>query len=134
HFPLGNTHFEYWGSTMLKGKTYADEDKPPNSGLFDGLNNKSLAARSPILQRRLDLKAEKNAAAAPQINFNFPLELHQIFRPAVTAAAPAQAPAPIQPQVPLAFQTTMLIPHHLVPGPKMLIEEFCTKYELDNDI
>ncbi|KAJ7745547.1 hypothetical protein DFH07DRAFT_776658 [Mycena maculata] len=124
HFPLSNAHFESWGSAMLKGKTYADEDKPPNGDLFDGVNDKSLAARSPILQRRLDLKAEKNAATTPQINFNFPPEMLQIFRPApahAPALAPAPAPAPVQPA--LAFQTAMLIPHPLVPGPKMSIEE-----------
>ncbi|KAJ7769664.1 hypothetical protein DFH07DRAFT_938223 [Mycena maculata] len=135
HFPLSNAHFESWGSAMLKGKTYADEDKPPNGDLFDGVNDKSLAARSPILQRRLDLKAEKNAATTPQINFNFPPEMLQIFRPApahAPALAPAPAPAPVQPA--LAFQTAMLIPHPLVPGPKMSIEEFCKEYELDDDI
>ncbi|KAJ7664793.1 hypothetical protein B0H17DRAFT_951841, partial [Mycena rosella] len=50
HFPLSNTHFESWGAAMLKGKNYADEDKPLNGDLFNGVNNKSLAARSPILQ------------------------------------------------------------------------------------
>ncbi|KAJ7617580.1 hypothetical protein B0H17DRAFT_1152431 [Mycena rosella] len=93
HFPLSNTHFESWGSAMLKGKNYADEDKPPNSDLFDGVNDKSLAARSPILQQRLNLKAEKNAAAAPQINFNFPPEMLQIF-----------CPAPVPPLPPLPHQ------------------------------
>ncbi|KAJ7708061.1 hypothetical protein B0H17DRAFT_1124845 [Mycena rosella] len=131
HFPLGNAQFESWGSAMLKGKAYADEDKPPNGGLFDGINNKALAARSPILQRRLNLKAEKNAAAAPQINFNFPPDLMQILRP---PPAPAPAPAPAQPAALPTFQTPMLIPFPLVPGTKMSIEDFCTEYKLDDDI
>ncbi|KAF7372261.1 hypothetical protein MVEN_00085600 [Mycena venus] len=74
HFPLSQAHCESWGAAMLKGEEFATINKPPNNELFDKLDPRALAARSPLLQRRLELNQQKAGAAnnIPQININFP--------------------------------------------------------------
>ncbi|KAJ6505674.1 hypothetical protein C8R47DRAFT_1102179 [Mycena vitilis] len=132
HFPLGHTHMESWGAAMLKGPEFADVNKPPNNDLFDKLSPQALAARSPLLQRRLELN-QKPAPQAPQININFPAELATLLRPAPAplAAAPVlAAPPPPQP-LPAA---NMLIPAHLAAGLSLSVDDFCRIYDLDDDI
>ncbi|KAJ7106299.1 hypothetical protein C8R44DRAFT_858346 [Mycena epipterygia] len=131
HFPLSHAHMESWGSAMLKGEQFASIDKPPNNNLFDKVSPTSLAAQSPLLQRRLELK-EKAAAnstpAAPQVHFNFPPDFANFLRP--TAPAAAVPPALIAP----ATTSDMLIPPPLIAGPDLSIEDFCLLYNLDEDI
>ncbi|KAJ7903187.1 hypothetical protein B0H13DRAFT_2335251 [Mycena leptocephala] len=84
HFPLSHTHMESWGAAWLKGTQFADLDTPPNNELFDKVAAAARAAKSPLLQRRLDLKEQasaKNTPAAPQVHFNFPAELANLLRP-----------------------------------------------------
>ncbi|KAJ7027594.1 hypothetical protein C8F04DRAFT_1294007 [Mycena alexandri] len=38
HFPLGHDHFNVWAAAWLKGPNVADENKPPNDKLFDGIH------------------------------------------------------------------------------------------------
>ncbi|KAJ7763179.1 hypothetical protein DFH07DRAFT_956554 [Mycena maculata] len=132
HFPLGNAHVESWAAAMLKGSQFAQIDKPPRNDLFDKVSPAHLAERSPLLQRRLELRdqaAANKVPAAPQVHFNFPPELANFLRP----AAPIPPVAPPAPMMPVPT-TTMLIPHPFVPGPHLTIMEFCNKYQLDNDI
>ncbi|KAJ7240889.1 hypothetical protein C8J57DRAFT_1245018 [Mycena rebaudengoi] len=67
HFPLSHNHMNTWAAAMLKGEQFATVEKPPNTGLFDGVGPASLAARSPLLSRRLELQEKKSTSAAPQI-------------------------------------------------------------------
>lgn len=117
---------------QLKGTQFADVDTPPNNELFDKVAAAARAAKSPLLQRRLDLKEQasaKNTPAAPQVHFNFPAELANLLRPAA-------APAPAAPDafMPPLKTANMLIPHPRIPGPDLSIENFCTLYDLDSDI
>ncbi|KAJ7112258.1 hypothetical protein C8R44DRAFT_741948 [Mycena epipterygia] len=133
HFPLSHAHVVCWAAAWLKDKNFANENKPPNHKLFDGLNDESLRIRSPLLQRRLDLQNKKKVpAAAPQVNFNFPPELIQLFRQPAPAPAPSPARAPAA--VPFHAHVPMLIPAPFVPGPNLSIEDFCAKHDLDDDI
>ncbi|KAJ7878928.1 hypothetical protein B0H13DRAFT_1892379 [Mycena leptocephala] len=92
HYPLSHAQGESWGAAMLKGDEFATINKPPNNELFDKLDPRALAARSPLLQRRLELNQQKAAAAAPQININFPPELVGLFgKPAAPPPEPAVA-------------------------------------------
>ncbi|KAJ7165780.1 hypothetical protein C8R46DRAFT_900364, partial [Mycena filopes] len=131
HFPLSHEHVNVWAAAWLKGTNFANENKPPNDKLFDGVSLDALGNRSPLLQRRLELQNQHNAPAQPampQITINIP-DMLQRFQP---PAAPAPAPVPGAPH---AFDSPpMLIPPPLVPGPKLSIEEFCVRYELDADI
>ncbi|KAJ7131306.1 hypothetical protein C8R44DRAFT_871813 [Mycena epipterygia] len=116
HFPLSHTHVECWAAAWLKDKNFANENKPPNHKLFDGLNDKSLGTRSPSCN----------------MNFNFLPELVQLFRQPAPAPAPTPAPAPAA--VPFHAHVPMLIPAPFVPGPNLSIEDFCAKHDLDDDI
>lgn len=107
---------------QLKGEQFATLDKPPNNTLFDAISAPSLSKQSPLLQRRLELAAEKNKAAAPQVHINIPPELFGVLRP--PAAAIANPPP----------SSTTLIPGHLRPGPDMSVDDFCALYDLDTDI
>ncbi|KAJ6529200.1 hypothetical protein B0H19DRAFT_900106, partial [Mycena capillaripes] len=114
----------------LKGKVFADLHTPPNHKLFDKVSAADRAAQSPLLQRRLEPKeqaAARNTATAPQVNFNFPPELVDLFRP---AAPPAPAAAVPDRFIPPPNSTNMLIPLPRIPGPDLSIEDFCTTYNL----
>ncbi|KAJ7309325.1 hypothetical protein DFH08DRAFT_719284, partial [Mycena albidolilacea] len=125
HFPLSHAHFDSWAAAMLKGDGFATIDKPPNNELFDKVNPRTLAARSPLLQRRLELAQKQPTNTVPQININIPPELLAFLRP---------APAPIAPPAIAANGPEILIPHDALPGPKLSIEEFCERYALDDEI
>ncbi|KAJ7883598.1 hypothetical protein B0H13DRAFT_2667118 [Mycena leptocephala] len=132
HFPLSHEHIESWGAAWLKGTQFTDIDTPPNNELFDRVAAAARGAKSPLLQRRLDLKeqaAAKNTPAAPQVHINFPPEFANFLRPAAT-------PAPADPDafIPPLNTANMLIPHPRIPGPDLLIEDFCSLYDLDTDI
>ncbi|KAJ7024997.1 hypothetical protein C8F04DRAFT_1400862 [Mycena alexandri] len=131
HFPLSHEHFNVWGVSWLKGSNFADENKPPNDKLFDGISTDSLGARSPLLQRRLELQNQRNAPPAPsmpQITINLPDMMRQQFQP--------PPPLPLQPALPALTHESvpMLVPHPLVPGPKLDINVFCQNYNLDPEI
>lgn len=116
-----------------KGEEFATINKPPNNELFDKLDPRGLAARSPLLQRRLELNQQKAAAANPQININFPPELVGLFgRPA--APDPAGAPAPVSRAAPAPPDVPMLIPPGVAAGPSLSVKDFCAQYDLDDDI
>ncbi|KAJ7742536.1 hypothetical protein B0H16DRAFT_1890211 [Mycena metata] len=129
HFPLGHDHFNVWAAAWLKGPNFADENKPPNDKLFDGIHPGALGARAPLLQRRLDLQNQRNTPVQPpmpQITINMP-DMVQRYQPAAALPAP---PVP----GPAYTGPAMLIPAHLVPDKKLTIEEFCKTYELDDEI
>ncbi|KAJ7155272.1 hypothetical protein C8R46DRAFT_910730 [Mycena filopes] len=139
HFPLSHDHFQSWAAAMLKGNAFADLEVPPNNNLFDAIAAGARGAQSPLLQRRLELRereAAKNAPVAPQVNFNFPPEFAALLR----QPAPVPAPAPALPLtapnalVPPPNAGKMLIPYPRLPGPDLTIADFCTTYNLDNDI
>ncbi|KAJ7780217.1 hypothetical protein DFH07DRAFT_730079 [Mycena maculata] len=129
HFPLGNTHVESWAAAILKGPEFATIKKPPHDDLFNKINPIRLAARTPLLQRRAELRDKEKAAnnTAPQINFNFPLDIANLFCP-----IPAALPPP--PAVLDHNTSPMLIPASMIPGPALSIDDFCTQYDLDADI
>ncbi|KAJ7440538.1 hypothetical protein FB451DRAFT_1191569 [Mycena latifolia] len=102
-----HAHIESWAAAML--------------------NPQKLAAQSPLLQRRLELKEKSTANNAPQVHLNFLSEFLGLLRPqAAGPALPAHA-API-------IASTMLIPPPLLPGPNLTIDQFCADYNLDDDI
>ncbi|KAJ7347867.1 hypothetical protein DFH08DRAFT_1080098 [Mycena albidolilacea] len=125
HFPLSHAHFDSWAAAMLKGDSFVTIDKPPNNELFDKVNLQTLAARSPLLQRRLELAQKQPTNTVLQININIPPELLAFLCP---------APALITPPAIAANGPKMLIPHGALPGPKLLIEEFCEHHALDDEI
>ncbi|KAJ7877283.1 hypothetical protein B0H13DRAFT_1631817 [Mycena leptocephala] len=135
HVPLGHDHFKSWGAATLKGNAFADIETPPNNELFDKVSQGARAAKSPLLQRRLELQQEataRQAPPAPQVHLNFGAEIAGLFR---AAAAPPAPPA----AVPNAFipppdSSNMLIPFPRLPGADLSIEDFCTFYNLDADI
>ncbi|KAJ6526363.1 hypothetical protein B0H19DRAFT_1275725 [Mycena capillaripes] len=119
-------------AAWLKGTHFADVEIPPNNELFDRVAAAACGAKSPLLQRRLDLKeqtAAKNTPAAPQVHINFPPEFANFLRPAV-APAPAAPDAFILP----LNTANMLIPHPRIPGLDLSIEDFCSLYDLYTDI
>ncbi|KAF7354461.1 hypothetical protein MVEN_01135300 [Mycena venus] len=122
----------------LKGEEFATINKPPNNELFDKLDLRALAARSPLLHRRLELNQQKAAAVnnTPQININFPPELVGLFgRPAAPDPAPAAAATPATvPRAAPASDVPMLISPGVDCGPSLSIEAFCALYDLDDDI
>ncbi|KAJ7758408.1 hypothetical protein B0H16DRAFT_1721009 [Mycena metata] len=136
HFPLSHAHMESWGAAWLKGTQFADLNKPPNNELFDKINPASLAARSPLLQRRLELNQKAPVNATPTININFPPEIAGLLgRAPAVAALPAPAPAPAQrPRIADPNAPLMLIPINFVAGPSLTIDNFCKDYNLDEEI
>ncbi|KAJ6454595.1 hypothetical protein C8R45DRAFT_1111843 [Mycena sanguinolenta] len=121
HFPLSHAHMENWAAAwdgQLKGTQFADLELPPNNELFDRAS-------------------AKNAPAAPQVHFNFPPEFANILRPAAPPVpAPVVAHLPTAPDALVLPQNSanMLIPYLRIPGPDMSFEDFCTQYELGEDI
>ncbi|KAJ7730669.1 hypothetical protein DFH07DRAFT_992852 [Mycena maculata] len=137
HMPLSHDHFQSWGAAMhqLKGITFADLETPPSNDLFDKVSQGARVVKSPLLQRRLELRQEtatKQASPAPQVHLNFGAELANLFRPA--AAPPAPPPAAPNAFIPPPNSSNMLIPFPCLPGPDLSIEDFCTLYNLDADI
>ncbi|KAJ7774047.1 hypothetical protein B0H16DRAFT_1510866 [Mycena metata] len=135
HFPLAHAHMESWAAAWLKGLQFADINKPPNNELFDKINPASLAARSPLLQRRLDLN--QKAPVTPTININFPPEIAGLLgRAPAVAPPPAPAPAPAQllPRLTDPNAPLMLIPVNFAPGLSLTIDNFCKDYNLDDEI
>ena len=107
----------------LKGPQYATIDTPPNNNLFDTLDPHTVAARSPLLQRRLQLNAEAKAAQEIHNHINLPPELLGLLRPHSAAQPPGSHPIP-----------PMLLPPPLKPGLKMSIEDFCNQFALSAEI
>ncbi|KAJ7737435.1 hypothetical protein DFH07DRAFT_753034, partial [Mycena maculata] len=130
HFTLGNAHVESWAAAILKGPEFATIKKPPNNDLFNKINPRRLAAHTPLLQRRAELRDKEKAVnnTAPQININFPPDFANLLRP-VPVALPPPPPAVLDRNTP-----AMLIPASLIPGPVLSINDFCTQYGLDDDI
>ncbi|KAJ7909537.1 hypothetical protein B0H13DRAFT_2330240 [Mycena leptocephala] len=121
--------------TKLKGKPLANVETSPNNSLFDTVAVGARAAQLPLLQRRLELRdqaAAKNAPAVPQVNINLPPEFANLLRPVVPPAAPA--PAAPNAFIPPPNTANMLIPYPHIPGADLLIQDFCSLYDLDNDI
>ncbi|KAJ7807324.1 hypothetical protein B0H13DRAFT_2483972 [Mycena leptocephala] len=88
HMPLWYDHFKSWGAATLKGNAFADIETPPNNELFDKVSQGARGAKSPLLQRRLELQQEataRQAPPAPQVHLNFGAEIAGLFR---AAAAP----------------------------------------------
>ncbi|KAJ7265185.1 hypothetical protein C8J57DRAFT_1069506 [Mycena rebaudengoi] len=121
HFPLGHAHIEAWAMAMHKGPEYATIDKPPNHHLFNKLSPVTLAAQSPLLQRRLELKEKANTSMVLQVNINLPPDLLSFMRPPTATAAPDNS-------------TPTLIPPSKLAGPNMTIQAFCATYHLDDEI
>ncbi|KAJ7724778.1 hypothetical protein B0H16DRAFT_1736524 [Mycena metata] len=126
----------FWGAAWLKGTQFADLNKPPNNELFDKINPASLAPRSPLLQRRLELNQKAPVNATPTININFPPEIAGLLgRAPAVAALPAPAPAPAQrPRIADPNAPLMLIPINFVTDPSLTIDNFCKDYNLDEEI
>ncbi|KAJ7254523.1 hypothetical protein C8J57DRAFT_1236764 [Mycena rebaudengoi] len=119
---------------VLKGEQFATVEKPPNTGLFDAVGPAVLAARSPLLNRHLELQEKKSTSSAPQItnNIHFPPELMTLLHPAPAIIAPLLALTLPVNRGNLA--APMLIPFPLFPGPNLAIEDFCGAYNLDHDV
>ncbi|EDR13144.1 uncharacterized protein LACBIDRAFT_322604 [Laccaria bicolor S238N-H82] len=147
HFPLLHSHFNVWGSAMLKGPTTATLDTPPNHHLFNTISNNHLGQMSPLLKRRQH--ANTSNGSVPVINFNIPNNVFQIFKPpaavrvtpvqGTTLVTPVQGTAsalvtPIAHISPQLSVTEMLVSADHVPGPKLPLEEFCRMYHLTDGI
>ncbi|KAJ7748903.1 hypothetical protein B0H16DRAFT_1552169 [Mycena metata] len=128
HFPLAHVHMESWAAAWLKGPQFGDINKPPNNELFDKINPASPAARSPLLQRRLDLNQKAPVNQTPTININFPPEIAGLLGRA-PAVAPPPAPAPAPAQLP-----PRITDPNFVAGPSLTIDNFCKDYNLDDEI
>ncbi|KAJ7038457.1 hypothetical protein C8F04DRAFT_1179758 [Mycena alexandri] len=143
HFPLAHAHMESWGAAVqfltemcaLKGTQFADLNKPPNNKLFDKINPASLAARSPLLQRRQELNQKAPVNATPTININFPPEIAGLLgRAPAVAPLPAPTAAQLPPRIADPNAPLMLIPINFVAGPSLTIDDFCQDYNLDEEI
>ncbi|KAJ7694972.1 hypothetical protein B0H14DRAFT_3530365 [Mycena olivaceomarginata] len=75
---------------------------------------------------------QKNAPAVPQVNINLPPDFANFLRPVVPPAAPA--PAAPNAFIPPPNTANMLIPYPHIPGADLSIQDFCSLYDLDNDI
>ncbi|KAJ7922590.1 hypothetical protein B0H13DRAFT_2317254 [Mycena leptocephala] len=103
----------------LKGKPLAAVETPPNNSLFDTVAVGARAAQSPLLQ-------------LPQVNINLPPEFANFLRSVVPPAAPA--PAAPNAFIPPPNTANMFIPYPHIPGADLSIQDFCSLYDLDNDI
>ncbi|KAF8230389.1 hypothetical protein L208DRAFT_1281992, partial [Tricholoma matsutake] len=108
----------------LKGPQYATIDMPPNNALFDTLDPCTVAAKSPLLQCRLQFNTEAKAAQEIHNHINLPAELLGLFRPPVL-------PGPL---LDTHASTPMLLPPTFKPGQKMTIEDLCTQFSLSTKI
>jgi hypothetical protein len=159
HFPLSHEHFEKWGAAwvsfisllcveltwicQLRSESNANIDKPPHISLFDPVSPQSLAAKSPLLQARLNAMAKgqpmpatatapQAAVAVPVINVVMPNDLFGILRPGFP---PAPGPQHLFPAIQQPIPASQpLIPHHLQPGIKLDIGTFCLSHGLSADI
>jgi hypothetical protein len=85
-----------------------------------------VAAKSPLIQRRLQLNAKAKAAQEIHTHINIPPEIVRLLQPnSVSLPSGSQA---------YANTTPMLLPPPLVPGTKMTIEDFCTQFSLSAEI
>ncbi|KAF8877867.1 hypothetical protein BD779DRAFT_1613105 [Infundibulicybe gibba] len=129
HFQLGHSHFDVWAAAMLKGEQFATLNTPPHHHLFNALSNNQLGQLSPLLERRLR-GTSASAPSAPVINFNVPAELFGAFRPPPVDPAPGRpGPSPLTPAT-----SPMLLPSSRNPGPRIPLAEFCTLYDLSENI
>ena len=137
HFPLNPAMFDCWASAMvchflsfssicskprkqLKSDGSATLHKPPNHKLFD-----TKTTVSPVLQRRMT--AQNNASAtntAPFVNLSL-ADVASLLNPQVQAPL---AGAPHNPP-----SDSLLHPGQL-PGPDAPLADFCTQYNLSDDI
>ena len=149
HFPLGFRELESWAAAIvslyslyglrsdilpfwkLKGPQFSTIDTPPNNTLFDALDPRTVAAKSPLLQRRLQLNAQAEAKAVPDIHthINIPPEIIRLLQPNARSPPPESRGAAMQP-----MPSTMLLPPSLKPGAKMSIEDFCNQFSLSVEI
>jgi hypothetical protein len=83
-----------------------------------------VAAKSPLLQCRLQLNAEAKAAQEIHNHINIPPEIIRLLQPNAIA----------QPSESHANTAPMLLPPTLTPGVKMTIEDFCGQFSLSVEI
>ncbi|KAJ7495341.1 hypothetical protein FB451DRAFT_1387378 [Mycena latifolia] len=129
HIPLAHTHFNMWAAAILNGA--ADDETPPNHGIFKS-NGKSFGLAQPsLLQHRVTNQA--SAQASPVINnhFSLPDSLINLLRlnAATPPASAVQTPENCAPEVHL-----MLLSPNTSVGECISIETFCRLYDLDNSI
>jgi len=110
--------------SKLKGPQYATINIPPNNTIFDTLDPRTVAARSLLLQRHLQLNAEVKAAQEIHNHINIPPEIIRLLQPNAIAQPPESRTNAIP----------MLLPPPLTPGAKMLIKDFCGQFSLSVDI
>ncbi|KAG2063051.1 hypothetical protein BDR04DRAFT_1164312 [Suillus decipiens] len=126
HLPLNAERFDCWASAMLKDDGTATLEKPPHHKLFD------VRKISPVLQRRLDSQNTKTpSTSAPVFNFTIANEALDIFRPQLPAVAATPAVFTSHSSDPSC--TTLLHPSR-ARGKDIPLDEFCTEYDLGNDI
>jgi hypothetical protein len=85
-----------------------------------------VAAKSPLLQRRLQLNAEAKAAPEIYTHINIPPEIIRLLQPNARSPPPESRST--------AMPSTMLLPPPLKPGAKMSIEDFCNRFSLSVNI
>jgi hypothetical protein len=101
-------------------------DMPPRIPLFDAIDPRSLAAKSPLLQSRINQLNKDKTPAAPVINVVLPngmLGYGQHHAPIHN-----HAPAPVPPA------SSSLLPPGTKPGSKQDIATFCTVHNLSEAI
>ncbi|EIM83125.1 uncharacterized protein STEHIDRAFT_114137 [Stereum hirsutum FP-91666 SS1] len=118
HGPLIARHFSEWGSAWEAGKDGIDAQTPPTGGIFDFKATQNLDDNTTdinlLASRRLRTATSNNTGPNVQMNFE---GLANVLRVARGQENDLHRPAnhiPTRPHIP----------------PKMVLDEFCTKYEL----
>ncbi|KAG6834876.1 hypothetical protein H0H93_006765 [Arthromyces matolae] len=138
HLPLNNHRLDCWASAMLKGDVCATIDRPPNHHLFDASAN----TESPVLQRRREAQ-QKEETTTQNFTFSIGDDIRDLAKQIFPSLAPVPQPAaPLDPAPPAPpataekydFNCPTLLQPARKPGLDMNLEQFCTCFDLDNDI
>ncbi|KAI0063338.1 hypothetical protein BV25DRAFT_1990735 [Artomyces pyxidatus] len=122
HLALGAQHLNVWAAAMLKGEDIATPMKPPNHTLFDAFPVKGAQT---MLQRRA-VQNKVDAAPPPQQQ---PIQIINNIPAPVDSYQLRPGPQPVT-----TTQTTLLLPEHLKPGRRMPIKDFCSQYDLSDQM
>ncbi|KAF9472493.1 hypothetical protein BDN70DRAFT_777965, partial [Pholiota conissans] len=150
HYFLSHDHIEKWAAAILANR--ATLDHPPNSSPFDAVSTKTIAAKSPIMQERLNLIAKEKAPAPPpplpppppppapvQVQVVFPNNPYGMYPGFPVNGDPnhgngmALPNPPAIPGGPVAASSA-LIPSDCKEGAKLDLVTFCTIYTLSDTI
>jgi hypothetical protein len=148
HLRLTHEHLNKWSAAIVSGNICALDhfndllfqesgpdiatiDMPPRIPMFDAVDPRSLAAKSPLLQSRINQLNKDKTPAAPVINVVLPNDILGYGQYRVPAHN--QGPPPAPPPAPPAMSSTLLLPN-AKPGPKQDMATFCAAHNLSDAI